>query len=351
MRLESLDFNLYVWQETLLPDFMLAFAFFTAISYAVLGKRLENQRAAITISVCFGTALSLGLVWWLQNRGLSVKNLGPISAGFIILVLALVIYQAIRRIGGNWAGAGLALGVCLLIASIMGESWAVDQQAISSIMTTALIVGIIALLLRSHNHAQLFLNPAAKPDISDLYRNRRISRSLQRNLKRLEQGNAPLDRQADEAGNVLLQIQRLLPAEGYLTERMAQLRAQAHRMRKGHLARLEETRDICRQLPAGKKKAASELLAQRYHQMAGLDIRLERLEKSVSDIELEIRELTRQAQNYARNYNHQAMLTCLKRAEKLQKHNTHIFKLITRTENKLSALARQTAREVTKNGK
>jgi hypothetical protein len=30
--------------ETLLPDFVLAFAFFTALAYAVLGKRFDRRR-------------------------------------------------------------------------------------------------------------------------------------------------------------------------------------------------------------------------------------------------------------------------------------------------------------------
>ena len=35
--------------ETLLPDLVLAFAFFSALGYAVLGKRLGQQRPAIAM--------------------------------------------------------------------------------------------------------------------------------------------------------------------------------------------------------------------------------------------------------------------------------------------------------------
>ena len=36
--------------ETLLPDFILAFAFFTALVYGVLAKRFRHQRSAVTVS-------------------------------------------------------------------------------------------------------------------------------------------------------------------------------------------------------------------------------------------------------------------------------------------------------------
>ena len=50
--------------EGYLPDFILAFAFFTSVLYAMLGKRFEQQRPAIAMSVAIGFALSIGLVWW-----------------------------------------------------------------------------------------------------------------------------------------------------------------------------------------------------------------------------------------------------------------------------------------------
>ncbi len=90
--------------ETLLPDFILAFAFFTALTYAVLGKRFDRQRPAIAMSTAMGLALSVGLVWWEQRNGLSIRNLGPLAVGFAIIVLAGVMYQAIRQVGGSWAG-------------------------------------------------------------------------------------------------------------------------------------------------------------------------------------------------------------------------------------------------------
>jgi len=49
--------------ETLLPDFVLAFTFFTALIYAILGQRFGRERPA-AMSGVLGLALAIGLVWW-----------------------------------------------------------------------------------------------------------------------------------------------------------------------------------------------------------------------------------------------------------------------------------------------
>ena len=102
MRLEDwwYDWRLEELLDSYLPDFILAFAFFTSVVYAVLGKRLEKQRPAIAMSAAIGFALSIGLVWWEQANDFSIKNLGPIAVGFALLLLAFVMYQCIRQVGG-----------------------------------------------------------------------------------------------------------------------------------------------------------------------------------------------------------------------------------------------------------
>jgi hypothetical protein len=137
----------------------------------------------------------------------------------------------------------------------------------------------------------------------------------------------------------------MLPAEGYLTERMAQLRAKAHQIRNGHIARLEETRQVFAGLPTPVKKKASADLAAGYKQIIGIDTRLERLDRAVAENERRIIDLTRNAQQYASQYDHRQLTGCLKAAEKLQHHNSKLIKLIERTENKLSAVAKKVARE------
>ena len=101
--------------ESLLADFILAFAFFTALAYAIVSKRFDHQRSAIAMSSALGLALAVGLVWWEHDRGLSIRDLGPIAVGFAIILLAMIMFQGISQTGGTWAGAGIALGASLLV--------------------------------------------------------------------------------------------------------------------------------------------------------------------------------------------------------------------------------------------
>ena len=352
MRLETLfdSQTLEAIFESTLPDFVLAFAFFTSLVYAVLGKRFDQQRPAITMSVAIGFALSIGLVWWEQANDLSIKNLGPIAIGFAILVLSFVMYQSIKQIGGTWAGAGIALGASILIARTLGLGFLVDPEVIQTVTVAALVVGIFAFILHTQDkrhyvprvHKDL---PNIRHDMADLYRERHLSNQLAQKMKKLRRETNTLNEHPQDAGNVLSQLKKMLPAEGYLTERMAQLRAKAHQIRNGHVARLEETRGVFSELPVSEKKKASAELAARYNQLVGIDTRLERLDKAVAENERRIRELTGQAQQYTASYDYQKLTDCLKAAEKLQGHNSRLFKIIKRTENKLAAIAKKVAQE------
>ena len=249
--------------ETALPDFVLAFAFFTSVAYAILGKRFGQQRPAIAMSATFGFALSVGLIWWEQSTGYSIKDLGPIAVGFAVIVLAFVIYNSIRQVGGSWAGAGIAVGATILVAKLLEIKVPIDPQIIQAVMIVALIVGILAFLFRhrstlpqiERNRAQL---ADIRHDMSDLYRDRRLSKRLTRNLRKARHEARDLDEHPEEVGDIMLRLRRTLPAEGYLTRRMAQLRAKAHRIRNGHIARLEETRHIFAKLPASVKVSVHE---------------------------------------------------------------------------------------------
>ncbi len=353
MRPERLldNLNLHEWLESLLPDFVLAFAFFTSIVYAVLGKRFDKQRPAIAMSAAIGFALSIGLVWWEQSTGFSIKNLGPIAIGFAVIVLAFVMYQSIRQIGGSWAGAGITIGACILVARIIGLDVPIDSEIIQSVTVAALIIGILALLFHTRSHSIRFPHhqtdlPKIRRNMSDLYRERHLSDQLGKRMKKLRKETGTLNERPEDSGDVLLQLKRMLPAEGYLTERMAQLRAKALQVRNGHIARLEETRHVFAKLPTSAKKKAAADLAARYNQIIGIDTRLERLDKAVAENEKRIRDLTHQAQTHAAKYNHQKLYHTLKAAEKLQHHNSKLFKIIEQTEHKLSAIAKKVANEV-----
>jgi len=342
--------------ETVLPDFVLAFAFFTSIAYAILGKHFGQQRPAIGMSAAIGFALSTGLIWWERKMDLSIKNLGPIAVGFAIIILAFVMYKAVGQIGGSWAGAGIALGAAILITKLLEINVPIDSDIVQTIMIVALIVGILSFLFhRRGDHPQLrYFQPSPakiRHDMGDLYRGRRLSKQLTKGLRKVRHESKTLDEHPQEAPDVLLQLKRMLPAEGSLTERMAQLRAKAHRIRNGHIARLEETRGVFAKLPASANKKPAAELSDRYSQIIGVDTRLERLNRAVAENERRIRNLTGQAQQYTANYDYPKLHGCLKAAEKLQHHNSRLIKIITRTEGRLSAIAKEIAKqtqEVTK---
>ncbi len=344
------NLNLYRLFETALADFVLAFVFFTALSYAVLAKRFGAQRPAAAMSGTLGLALAVGLIWWEQTTGLSIRDLGPIAVGFGVLAAAFTMYQAIRQIGGSWAGAGITLGASIIIAELLGLNLPIDSKLIQLITTLALVVGLFALLYYTRGNPRYMRGrdttvPQVRHDMSDLYRSGQISARLTRAMGTLRRRADPRTRRPADASDVLIQLQRMLPAEGYLTNRMAQLRAKAHHMRNGHIARLEETRHVFAKLPGSAKRRASAALANAYAQTVGLDTRLERLDKTVAENELRIRELTARAREFAARSDHKRLAECLKAAEKLQHHNSRLFKLIERTENKLAAVATKVARE------
>jgi len=352
MRLDNLfhELNLYGLLDSLLADFVLAFAFFTSVVYAVLGKRFEKQRPAIAMSAVIGFALSIGLVWWERANGLSIRNLGPIAVGFAVLFLAFVMYQSIHQVGGSWAGAGITIGAAIIIARLLGLNIPVDPKIIQTIIVVGLIFGLLSFMShrqRGVAHARPIKPnlPDIKHTMADLYRERHLSKKLDHGLRKVHKQANVLKEHPKETSDISLQIKRMLPAQGYLTEKMAQLRAKAHSVRKGHVARLGETRHVFAELPASAKKKASAELAASYNQMVGIDTRLERLDRTVSENEGRIRQLTQEAQQYSAKYDYQKLCNCLKQAEKLQHHNSKLIKVIDRTEAKLTSVTKDAARQ------
>ena len=330
--------------ETLLPDFVLAFAFFTSVCYAVLGKRFGQQRPAIAMSAAIGFALSVGLVWWEQANGFSIRNLGPIAAGFAIIILAFVMYHAIGQVGGSWAGAGIALGASILVAKVLGLKIPLDNEVVLTVMIVALIVGILSFMSHhQHNYPKRqYSRPFVRDirhDMSDLYRDKRLSNRLTKKMKDIRHKTETLQEHPEESTEILQQLRKILPAEGWLTQRMAQLRAKAHRIRNGHIARLKETRHLVAELPASAKRKISADLADRYRHIIGIDTRLQRLDRAVAENERRIYQLTREAQTCTAQSNPKKLHDAIKAAEKLQRHNSRLLKIIVRTEGKLTRAA------------
>jgi hypothetical protein len=337
------------WLGSLLPDFVLAFAFFTAVSYSTLYDRFKH-RSTVVIAVALGLALSLGLIWWERENNLSLLHLGPLALAIFFLVLALALFPALKKAGGLWAGILLTAAVLFLVAQPFQITLPIDPARIFTTMGVILIFGFLLLLI--HKSKPFYSPPtlpAVKPDQPSLnrqFRERHLSDQLSRRMSGLKKEARSLIDRPEDVSDIAKQIQQMLPAQGYLTEKMAQLRAKAHQIRHGHIARLEETKQVFQSLPtSAKKKAAGELVL-RYNQMIGIDTRLERLDQAVAENEKRIRQLTLLARKQVRQNDHQKLYYTFKSAEKLQKHNSRLFKIIDRTEKKLSALAQQIAQQV-----
>ena len=129
---------------------------------------------------------------------------------------------------------------------------------------------------------------------------------------------------------------------GTTTQRMAQLREKAHRVRNGHVGRIEEIQHLLNKMPPEARNRASRELAARYSELK-LDLRLERLDRAVAAYEKRIRDLTRLAENYLAAKDYKKLHDVLEGAEKLQTHNTNLLKIIERTEKKLLAAAQNVA--------
>ena len=233
------------------------------------------------------------------GNDLSIRNLGPIAVGFAIIMLAGVIYQSIRGIGGNWAGAGIAIGACILVGWAVGIDWPVASEIMQTIAGATLTVGILAFLLHHKGPLGRLQAPTAeladmRHDMSDLYADHHVSKRLTRGFRHLKDRAGNLFERPQDTGNVMLQLRRMLPAEGWLTQRMARLRAKAHFMRKGHIARIEELRGTIDKLPAHAKAKIAKEFTSRYKELK-IDERIERLDRLVASNERTVRDLTQQA--------------------------------------------------------
>jgi len=339
--------------ESLLPDFILAFTFFTALTYAVLGKRFDHQRPAVAMSVALGLAFAVGLVWWEQEQGWSIRDLGPLAIGFAVILVGMIMFQAVRQTGGSWSGAGVAIGASILVASLLGIDLPVNSGIVRAIAVLALIAGIVAFLTHSRGPVCRTSGPAAsaraeaadsRHDMGDLYDGGRVGERLRERFARLREEARTLPAHPNDVGNVMVQLHQMLPAEGWLTERLARLRAKAYAVREGHVARIDELRRIMDRLPDEAKRAASRELGRRYAELR-LDTRLERLDRTVAEAERRIRDVTREAEAALARYDYRRLTDLLADAENLQKHNDELFKAIDRTEQKLAKIARDVARD------
>ena len=148
----------------------------------------------------------------------------------------------------------------------------------------------------------------------------------------------------DVAGDFMIQLRRLLPEEGWLTQRLAELREKAQHARTGHVLRIKELRDLSSKLPPAAQAKAAEELAARYVELR-LDVRLERLDRAVAELEKRVRDLMAEAEECAANREYPKVQGLLDEAAKLQTHNAELLKLIERTEERLLTVARQVVQQ------
>jgi len=177
----------------------------------------------------------------------------------------------------------------------------------------------------------------------DLRRGRKLSKQLDRRFDKLGRKSESSRMEPVDVQELVKQLQDMLPAQGWLTERLAQLREKAYRLREGHVARIEEIRELAGGMPTQAKRQLSQQLREQYREL-GLATRLERLDKSVAANEKRIRELTEEAEKAAEKYDFRRLHDALRDAEKLQKHNSSLFKIIERTEKTIESAARKTTR-------
>lgn len=335
--------------DSILPDFVLAFTFFTALCYAVLGRQFGRQRPAAAMSIALGFALAVGLVWWQATNDYSMRDLGPVAILLALIVLASVVYAAVQHSGGHWAGLAIALAACLLVGSVLGMPWPVDTGLIATIGFIAFVVGVLVFL--SHRQIERgHVLPApqefayARRDLRDVDQDRRIAEHLGTELQQLRAESDFLITRPDVAGDFMTQLRRLLPEEGWLTQRLSQLRETAHYARAGHLARIHELREIVGKLPPEARAKAAQELAERYAELR-LDVRVERLDRAVAEVERRIRDLTARAEACVANHEYPKVHGLLDEAARLQDHNAKLLKLIEGSEQRLLRTARQIAQQ------
>lgn len=336
--------------DSLLADFLVAFAFFTALSYAVLGRRFGQQRPAVVMSAALGVALSLGLVWWEVQTGWSLRSLGPVAAGFLIVVLAAILYQAFRQIGSSWGGAAIAWGISMLIGLSLAIDWPFDVRVLRSVAMLAIIVGVVLVFLRRSAHP--WSDPVqfgGRVDVSDFDDIRRRGAAVSDVLGRARRFARLLDGKPDTALRMKAYLDQALPAAGALTDRLASLRARAELLRAGKLTELRELRQRVSQLSGGRRKQLVKQLRAQYHELS-LDVRIERLDQTVAETERRVRDVTQQARQALDAGDNVKVVQLIDTARSLQKHVEKLLRVIERTDKRVLRAAREATDSVAGGG-
>ena len=283
-----------------------------------------------------------------------MRTLGPLAVGFALILLGMVMFQAIRQAGGSWAGAGIALSASILVGWALGFNWMLPPKIVQTVTTVALIIGVLAFLRHHQGLASNVHLPPVPPraeaatvrrDLSGLYEARQVDQGIRSELARARREVKVSQDRPQERGELVLRLRRTLPAEGWLTERLAKLREHAQYVRQGHLARIDQLRSAMKKLPASARIRASQELVARYAELE-LDARLDRLDRAVAANERRIRVLTAEAKESLGKSDYRKLDTLLKAAEKLQKHNAALLGLIENAEQKIGLIGQEIAKRI-----
>lgn len=362
--------------DGLLIDFAIAFVFFTALSFAVLHRRFEHKRSAAVMSAALGTALAIGLAAWELRSGLRLADLGPIAAGLGMIMIALVIYHAIKRVGGTWSGGLTALGCTLLIGQVLGVPGL--QQVVNGVLgpllAISLIAGGVSLVMMKHSSEfkadvpvqnprawPIQQAPRLRPEaqamqaqaepsaqvveervhaIDDM---KRLSQRFDEHLELAEHNARELPAQPQLAALLRRQLAALLPESQVITQRLADLRAKTQMLRMGHLAKIRRLAPQVPKLPPEAARVASMQLREAYRE-ARLEERIERLDQAAVHAEKQIADVVAKVKQLLDAGRYAQAADVLHNSEKLARQVTRLMKQIEKDEQKVLALAVQATR-------
>lgn len=358
-----------------LIDFLIALVFFTAVVYAVLGRRLGHRRAAAAASAAMGFALSLALIAWEVQTGRRIADLGPIAVGLAVIVLALVVYHTMRQIGGRWAGVLTAVGAAALIGQVLsvpGLSGLLNGVVLPLAGIGLMTAGLIRLMHDRHARSpnQAAADASWRNDQFARSRNPSIQQSIeeQRELEdtkqqvhaiddihritgRIEQAlshaarlGKELPAQPELARLIRQQLDTLLPASQEITRRLAQLRAHTELMRRGHLGKIRRLVPQVPKLDPPASRAASQQIRDLYKQ-CNLDQRLDRLDQAAVMTQQRITQTVEQVRQLLDAGRYQDAASSLHRAEHLGRQARKLIDQIDYQQKRVLALAIDAAKQ------
>ena len=237
----------------------------------------------------------------------------PDIAIIIIAVFAAAVIYSLIKHSGHGVIAILTI-IILIMPALSRAYWFFDYQTAFDIVLTVWLLILIWLLMKcagphvnlssmsKHNYAYRE-SDYADDQIKQMYNDRSLSKRISGQLRKLRRSSDLLGDKNGQSTDLLLQLQRILPEQGFLVNRMAGLRKNIHWVRNGHIAKIKEIKKLCQKMPALQKQKISRLLIEHYQKQTDLDKRLERLEGLVADAEKKNRDLAKDAQICIRTNN------------------------------------------------